>query len=230
MLRHHPRSRSGAFAAVAIAVAVVISGCAGSPEPVTPTTTATPSSTPTSPAPTPPAPDPQPDATDAGTWIVSSDGIGPIELGDGLTDVEPFLTAFTRIEQAPDCNLAAFRGTGDTERLAISIVTEPDDLETILQVFAMTAGDPTSPPVSAPHTDSGVTLGTSESELTRLHDDLTLLQDAGYAIYELAAGDHSWVYFLVSRTGTSPVADPEVERVYGLVSSSVEGVGADYCV
>ncbi len=205
-------------------------GCAGAT--TEPTAGPTPGGTPSTPGAEPTGMPGDPDTTDPAdpaTWIADFEGIGPIRLGERVSDVAPRLGAFERVELPTDCNLASFRGSGALDRLAVSMVSDPSDLETIIQVFVMTAGDPKAPPAVSPRTEAGIELGASEAQLLAAHPDAVPLEDnEAYAIYEIATGDGAFLYFLVSRPDYGAVGPAEF--VYGIVSSAVPGVGPDYCL
>lgn len=224
------RSPARALVAATLLLSLLATaGCAGAP--AEPTAGPTPGGSPSTPSGTPTGEPGDPgsaDPADPATWIADFGGIGPIRSGERVTDVAPLLGAFDRVELPADCNLASFRGSGVLERLTVSMVTDPADLETIIQVFVMTAGDPQSPPAVSPRTEAGVALGASEAQLLAAHPDAVSVQDdAGYAVFELATGDGAFLYFLVSRPEVGTVGPSAF--VYGIVASAVPGVGADYC-
>lgn len=178
-----------AAAAVAMGATIALTGCStAAPAAVesstpSPTPTPTPSATPT------PAPAVDPD--DVSTWVVTGGGIGPIERGAAYPAFAAALPAFTTEEWCPGVvGLSAADSPGFQVRLT-------DDGASVYAVW-MSPGEPGGP---APATETGVRIGTSQSELEAAYPDLAQAGQIGAETYVYAAGDDEtgWIDFTVSN-------------------------------
>ncbi len=124
----------------------------------TPTSGATPTATPTSAPPV--APDPNP-----ATWVVSEDAVGPIALGTATADVK------TAWPSAQHPCAGGYLG-GDFSAMTINVDSGESDVVRWVGVMAAPANAGNLKPLAAPHTASGIGLGSTEAQLRAAYPDL----------------------------------------------------------
>ncbi|MCS5716814.1 hypothetical protein N1027_01545 [Herbiconiux sp. CPCC 205763] len=218
------RVRSAAAALFGSAlVALLVTGCvapAPAPTPSPAPTTATPSpssASPTSPpTPTPSAtpgiqPSPAFSADDPGTWLIDFDGIGPLQLGTSLTDIE------TALPGAPDvCRPGVDGFFGGT------VVAVANDATAPLQLAISQSIGPSADPAGAyPATSEGIAVGSTVDDLLATYPDIESYPGWGadaQPVYRIAGGS-SWIHF-------EPYGGDVIREI--LVSTS-DRVPKEYC-
>ncbi|GGD80727.1 hypothetical protein [Microbacterium murale] len=141
-----------------------LAGCATAqpaPEPTTAETSAP------SPDPTPTQETDEPDPEDPSTWLVSDEGIGPIETGG---DFEATLSALpTSWMNDENCSWTAWWNAQDQSynvNFARGTTTETDPI----MVVSASAADPVTPGVG-PRTEEGLGIGSTEDEILAQYPD-----------------------------------------------------------
>lgn len=125
----------------------------------TPTSSATPTATPTS------APPVAPDPNNPATWVVSDDAFGPIGLGAAAADVK------SAWPSAQHPCAGGYLG-GDFSAMTINVDSGKSDVVMWVGVMAAPANAGKLTPLAAPHTASGIGLGSTEAQLRAAYPDL----------------------------------------------------------
>ncbi|MBN9155219.1 MAG: hypothetical protein J0J05_14665 [Microbacterium sp.] len=125
----------------------------------TPTSGATPTATPTS------VPPVAPDPNNPATWSVSDDAFGPIGLGTAAADVKSVLP--TAQHPCPGGYL-----DGDFSAVTIHVDSGESGVVRWVGVMAAPASAGKLTPLAAPHTASGIGLGSTEAQLRAAYPDL----------------------------------------------------------
>lgn len=184
---------AGAVAAVA---ALLLAGCASGPEP-TPTPPASETSTPTptptlTPTPTPVA---APDPADPSSWLISADGIGPIERGAAYPEAIDSLTELYSVEPSGLCPELVYLKHPDKAGLLVIL---SDDGSAVHRVSVSSSTRDAGWPHEGGATAAGIRLGSTEAELAATYPELELVierpSSTVYAVGDDAAG---WIDFLV---------------------------------
>ncbi|MCS5718790.1 hypothetical protein N1027_11660 [Herbiconiux sp. CPCC 205763] len=179
---------------VAAAIAVTASGCVGEGPAPSPSPTASASPTPTA-AGTPiatatPTPTPTPEAEDAydpadmGTWEITYSGIGPVLLDRPVDDV---LAEVPSGEEPCRPGIASFFDSG--------VVGVGDGSDLPVVAVATTGPTQNVDPSARPHTDAGITSGSTFSALLTAYPAAEPFTDSqGRPGYRLTDGS-SWIHF-----------------------------------
>ncbi|WP_285464769.1 hypothetical protein [Agromyces sp. NBRC 114283] len=182
---------AGAVAAVA---ALLLAGCASGPEP-TPTPPASETSTPTptptlTPTPTPVA---APDPADPSSWLISADGIGPIERGAAYPDAIDSLTELYSVEPSGLCpELVYLRRDGAADVLVIR--SEDGSLVHRVWVFG-SVRDPEGLRDGGA-TEAGIRLGATVAELQAAYPDLELvIERPSSTVFSVGDDEAGWIIF-----------------------------------
>ncbi|MFD6055911.1 hypothetical protein [Agromyces sp. NPDC060279] len=187
--------------AIATIGALLLAGCASGPEPTPrPTASETPIPTPTpSPSPTPsPTPTPTvaaPDPADPSSWLISVDGIEPIQRGAAYPGAIDSLTELYSVEPSGLCPELVYLKHPDKAGLLVIL---SDDGSTVHRVSVSSSTRDAGWPHDGGATAAGIRLGSTEAELAAAYPDLELVIDRPssivYAVGDDAAG---WIDFLV---------------------------------
>ncbi len=184
---------AGAAAAVA---ALLLAGCASGPEPTpsptaseTPTPTATPTLTPT------PTPVAAPDPADPSSWLISADGIGPIERGAAYPEAIDSLTGLYSVEPSGLCPARVYLKHPDNAGLRVILSA---DGSAVHRVSVSSSTRDAGWPLEGGATAAGIRLGSTEAELAATYPELELVierpSSTVYAVGDDAAG---WIDFVV---------------------------------
>jgi hypothetical protein len=194
---------------MAAAVALTASGCVASPAPSpspTATSTATPLATPTAtptatstPTPTPEAQNVD-DPADVSTWEITYSGIGPVRLDRPVRDV---VAEVASSEQNCKPSVASFF---DSSVIAVGDASDPS------LIVAATTGPNQGPEgTTRPHTDAGITVGSTFDQLLTAYPDAEAYTDSnGRPGYRLT-DDTGWIHFTSVDAQTINIID--VSRV-----------------
>lgn len=167
---------------VAIA-ALGLGGCA-SPSGATPeeSVNAAPSAEPTPVAtPTPAAVDP----AEVTTWLITTEGMGPIQRGASSTETISGLTAFETEEYCPG------RLALSADGAAAHLVVTPEGADEISAVWASGRADADGVVPASPHTEAGIELGATLDELTAAYPELEPTNQTGASSQGYAVGDEA---------------------------------------
>lgn len=193
---------------VAISLTVIsLTACTQPDQTVhTPTATASPSPTPIE-SPTPSA-TPTAVAADPGdvtTWMVTAEGIGPLERNVAYSDSVSGLAGFEASEMCPGVMTLSTEGAGQ-----FAIVLGDDGVNTRSVWVAGGAGVDGVVPDS-PSTETGIRLGSSMTELTAAYPDLILVSQIASEAYGYAVGDDStgWIDFIVNQETVTTMGSSE---------------------
>ncbi|SFR69825.1 hypothetical protein SAMN05428970_0797 [Agromyces sp. CF514] len=200
--------------------AIVVFGMAGcapgavADEPTAPATSspleATPTPTPT-PTPTVVALDP----ADVTTWVITTEGMGPIQQGAAYPEVVAGLPAFEAAEDWCPWVVGL-----SSDGVAPMLLTHPEGAVEITSVWVngRVADGGTAP--ASPATEAGIRLGSTMDELTAAYPDLEAVNQTGPESFGYAVGDEASGYldFLV-----------EDDQVVLIGVQGVAGVPKEFC-
>ena len=177
--------------------------------PPPPSSTAAPIET-TSPTPEPVAIDP----ADVTTWVITTDGMGPITRGASYTDVIAGLPEFEASEWCPWVDGLTAEGSGSFTL----IHAEGDQAITAVWIIGR-AGESGVVPAS-PSTEAGIRLGSTMDELAAAYPALETVNQVGPESFGYAVGDdaNGYLDFLV-----------ENDQVVLIGAQDVAGVPKEFC-
>ncbi|AWB94609.1 hypothetical protein DCE93_02125 [Agromyces badenianii] len=186
-------------------------GCASPGGAVTnaPTTAASQSPTP-SPTPTAVAADPD----DVSTWVITTDGIGPIERGAPYQEVVAGLPAFETSEWCP------WVVELSTEGAASLLLTHPEGGDEVASVWVMGRADEAGVVPASPTTEAGIRLGSALDELTAAYPGLQQVNQTAADSFGYAVGDDTEGY-------VDFVVEDDVVVLIGV--QEVAGVPKEFC-
>lgn len=195
---------------------LLLGGCAGRPAeppvatPAQSATPATPSSTPT------PSPTPSEAALsldDPATWVIGFTGVGPLTVGDDISEAAQVMTAFTSTVYDGCPSVVAYGKTG------FPTVLVPDRLGTgiVEQVVLQGGADAAGLSTTSPHTDAGIGVGSTLDELMTAYPAITYQDDAFTPHYALPDDEGNWINFSMSADVVKDIvvrASPVVAKEY----------------
>ena len=176
-------SIAAAFAAAAVAV-LGLAGCtspgeAAAIEPTTAAPSVFPTPTPTPIEALPAAVDP----ADVTTWIITTEGIGPIERGAPYQEVIAGLPSFEVSEWCPWVAGLTTEGAGSM------ILIHPEGGEEITSAWVTGRADAAGTVPASPSTETGIMLGSTMDELAAAYPDLQQVNQIGADSFGYAVGD-----------------------------------------
>ncbi|MCD1573386.1 hypothetical protein K7H02_18450, partial [Agromyces mediolanus] len=153
------------------------------------TPTATPTLTPT------PTPVAAPDPADPSSWLISADGIGPIERGAAYPEAIDSLTGLYSVEPSGLCPELVYLKHPDKAGLLVIL---SDDGSAVHRVSVSSSTRDAGWPHEGGATAAGIRLGSTEAELAATYPELELVierpSSTVYAVGDDAAG---WIDFVV---------------------------------
>ncbi|GAA2452327.1 hypothetical protein [Agromyces soli] len=181
---------AGAIAAIAV---LLLAGCASEPEP-TPSPTA--SETPTPSATTTPAPTPTtaaPDPSDPSSWLISADGIGPIERGAAYPGAIDALTEFYSVEPSGLCPELVYLRRDDA---ADVLVIRSEDGSSVHRVWVFGSARDPEGLRDGGATEAGIRLGATVAELQAAYPELELvIERPSSTVYSVGDDGAGWIIF-----------------------------------
>lgn len=201
-----------AGAVVAIA-ALLLTGCASEPESTpsptaseTPKPTATPTPTPTlTPTPTPVA---APDPADPSSWLISADGIGPIERGAAYPEAIDSLTGLYSVEPSGLCpELVYLRRDGAADVLVI----RSEDGSSVRRIWVLGSVRDPEGLRDGGVTEAGIRLGATVAELQAYPDLELVIERPSSTVYSIGDDEAGWVIFTVVEGVVSAIAAAETK-------------------
>ncbi|MFK4730689.1 hypothetical protein ROT00_13445 [Agromyces mediolanus] len=182
--------RAGAVAAIA---ALLLAGCASEPEP-TPSPTATPTPTPSStPTPTPTETEAAPDPADPSGWLISADGIGPIERGAPYPEAISSLTDLYSVEPSGLCPELVYLKHPEKAEL---LVIRSEDGASVYRVWAFSSARDAGGLRNGGATDAGIGLGATVEELQAAYPELELvIERPSSDVYAVGDDGSGWIIF-----------------------------------
>lgn len=153
----------------AAVVALSLSGCMAGASDV-PGSSAPPTSVGSEP-PATPKPAPTIDADDPSTWVITSSGIGPLQLGSDFSEtVDALPDAWTH--DPAQCSWVAWVNDDDT---TIWFAQDSDSAESPISTASVesTPADETAGSDDGPRTEDGLGLGSSKDDILTIHPDAT---------------------------------------------------------
>ena len=215
------RARLPVAAIVAVST-VLLAGCAGqqSTSVPVPGPTLSDHSTDSTNSPTP-APEPtstsavaNPD--DPRSWLIGFTGIGPLALGQPITEGATAMTAFTNAGQDACPWVTAFDKSG----FPSIWIPDPSGAGVVEQIVLQAWGSPgTVVAANSPRTSSGIGIGATLGELKTAYPELSKKEGKYAPHYSLPDDGGSWINFGVNNQG---VVDSIVVRT----SSEID---SEYC-
>jgi hypothetical protein len=186
-------SMAAVFAAAAVAV-LALAGCtsageAAANEPTTAAPSVSPTPTPTPIETMPAAVDP----ADVTTWVITTEGMGPIERGAAYPAVIAGLPSFEVSEWCPWVAGLTTEGAGSM------ILTHPEGVEEITSVWVTGRPDEAGTVPASPSTETGIMLGSTMDELAAAYPDLQQVNQVAAESFGYAVGDdaHGYLDFIV---------------------------------
>lgn len=181
--------RSLTGAGIAALAALSLAGCVASPAPTAaPTVIPSASST------------PQPDPADPSTWIISIEGVGPVEFGAPVAEeTADLVAAYTDVTDLEACSTLMFEAEGFP---TIWLSPDADGFVNAILITAETAeGDVAS---GSPLTEEGIGIGSTRDELFEAYPVVAdaVQDDVGYETYSVEEFEGRWVHFDVEPDGT----------------------------
>lgn len=143
---------------------LLLTGCAtaSAPTPTTPPTASAPS-----PDPSPTEDLPEPDLDDPSTWLITAEGIGPIDIGgDFAATLAELPTSWTN---DANCSWAAWWNAPDRSHNVNFVRGTTTETDPIVLVSA-SAADPVTPGVG-PRTEAGLGIGSTKEEILSEYPD-----------------------------------------------------------
>ncbi|MFF2370792.1 hypothetical protein [Agromyces sp. NPDC058110] len=207
------------IAAIGLAsiVALGMAGCAPGAAADEPTAPASPSAAVTTPTPTP-TPTPAAvamDPADVTTWVITTDGMGPIQRGVAYPEVIAGLPAFRASEDW--CPWVVGLASDDAAPLTL---IHPEGDEAISGVWVNGRPDESGALPASPSTEAGIRLGSTMDELSAAYPALETVNQTGPESYGYAVGDETagYIDFLV-----------EDDRVVLIGVQERAGVPKEFC-
>lgn len=195
---------------------------------VTPTPTL-PTETPDPPRPTPAA-SPAVDPDDPGTWVITFDGLGPVQLGSSFDEQRQLLPAFDDITDAlcTARNLDLQAPSGFRFR---SVGGADESTGTAAITFGNGGSEFADDQSTTPKTAAGIGLGSTKEELLAAYLDIELTgmyQSEIYPYYGITDGNGGWIVFALIDDVVSSI---QVANESDLPSEnrSVETIPSERC-
>ncbi|GAB2459742.1 hypothetical protein HD599_001309 [Conyzicola lurida] len=174
---------------IASLAALSLAGCVASPAPTaSPTVIPSASST------------PQADPADPATWVISIEGVGPVEFGAPVAEeTADLVAAYADVSDLEACSTLMFEAEGSP---TIWLAPDLDGFVSAILVTAETADGDVS--AGSPRTEEGIGIGSTRDELFEAYPVVVdaVQDDVGYDTYSVEEFEGRWVHFDVGPDDT----------------------------
>lgn len=217
MMDHSSRLQNrGTVAALAIGV-LLLAGCAsqpaGTPSPGPSDATAATEKPATTPAAAPTAEALNLD--DPSSWLIDFTAVGPLALGDRLSDELPSMSAFSTVVQEGCPWETAF----DKADYPSIWIPDPSDTGVVEQIVLQKWGSAGTVAPNSPQTSAGIGIGATQEELTAAYPSITQVEGLYAPYYALPDNSGNWINFAVTEDGL-------VDTIVVRASSQID---SEYC-
>jgi hypothetical protein len=175
---------------------LVLSGCAG-PQSNEPLATPSTSDLPTGNTMTPTSTSPVLNLDDPRSWLVDFAGIGPLALGDRVSEREESMTSFTTTRQDACPWVTAFDKSG----FPSIWIPDPSDSGIVEQIVLQKWGSPQDVAANSPHTSTGIKIGATLDQLRAAYPALAQNEGKYAPYYSVTNGSGKWINFAVNDGG-----------------------------
>lgn len=207
--------KRGTVAALAMGT-LLITGCAAEPAGNSAPAAAEPAPVTESAAAPTPTPTPEAlDLDDPSSWLIDFTAVGPLALGDRLSDELPSMTAFTTAVQEGCPWETAF----DKADYPSIWIPDPAATGVVEQIVVQKWGSADSVAPNSPQTSAGIGIGATQEELTAAYPSITTVEGLYAPYYALPDDSGHWINFAVTEEGL-------VDTIVVRASSRID---SEYC-
>ena len=209
--------KRGTVAALAIGV-LLLSGCAsetaGASTPA-PTEAATATGNSATPTPTATPTVAALNLEDPSSWLIDFTAVGPLALGDRLSDELPSMSAFSTVVQEACPWETAF----DKPDFPSIWIPDPSATGVVEQIVLQKWGSAGTVAPNSPQTSAGIGIGSTQAELTAAYPSITQVEGLYAPYYALPDDSGNWINFAVTEDGL-------VDTIVVRASSQID---SEYC-
>ena len=185
--------------------ALLLAGCAGPGStlpPATPTASDAPTGSTATPTPTPtPATSPAVNLSDPSSWLIDFTSVGPLRLGDPISDVAPSMTAFTTTVFDDSCPQNTYFDKSGSPGIVIADPSGSGGIEYIVVQKWGPPGGAAAVAATSPRTSAGIGIGATLDSVKAAYPTLTEGGADPFAYYAISDDNGNWINFSLSAEG-----------------------------
>lgn len=141
------------------------------------------------------------DPADASTWLITTDGLGPVTLGQTFDQAaqEFGRAGLQNSTTCPNGPTGVYEASGEPP---VYLNTGLQPTISFITVLGDVNADGSAPRTGGPKTPHGIGIGSTEAQLKAAYPNLTAARFPGYSdgtAYALTDGAGKWIDFVVSR-------------------------------
>lgn len=202
-------TRKNGFILVTGILVAALAGCTPAADDGPPTSTPSPSTTPSATPDGSPSPAPEPDLADPSTWIISEEGVGPIDIGGDFSATLDTLPESWE-NDAENCSWTAWWNADDASHGVFFVRGTESETAPIGEVTVYTAAEEPMA-VDGPVTAEGLGVGATKDEVLAAYPDAEEgAAQIGGGSWLMLPGDGDAHVFFEFREGSDTASDVTV--------------------
>ncbi len=183
--------------------ALLLVGCAG-PGSIAPSADPTASDSPAGSTPTAtptPSTSPPVNLDDPSSWLIDFTSVGPLALGDPISEVAPAMTAYTTTVFTESCPQNTYFDRSGSPGILIADPSGSGEIELIVVQKWGSSGEAAAVAGTSPRTSAGIGIGATLDSVKAAYPALSEGGADPFTYYSVSEGNGNWLNFSLSTEG-----------------------------